>query len=137
MNALMVNNLYKLIESTEIDAEVGVRVEHLSGNEQYSLFGAEIPPHKVLSAHYHNQGDEIYLIMEGSGIMYVGEVDDSENVTWEQPFNISKGDCFSVGAKKVHQLCNHTDHKLVAVFGTSKSHLSTDRIILKGHTQEA
>jgi mannose-6-phosphate isomerase-like protein (cupin superfamily) len=128
-----VNNLYKLIAATELDPEVGIRVGHLSGSEQFSFFGAEIGPQKVLSAHYHNSGDEIYLIIEGSGSMYLGELGGSGNVVWEPPFNINKGDCFTVGAGTVHQLCNNTDQKLIALFGCSKSHLSTDRVILKGH----
>lgn len=127
-----VNNLYKLIESSELDPEVGIRLGHLSGNKQFSLFGAEIGPQKVLSTHYHESGEEIYLIIEGSGIMYLGELVGSGNVEWEQPFKISKGDCFTVDAKKVHQLRNNTEEKLVAVFGCSQSHLTTDRIILKG-----
>lgn len=129
----LVNNLYKLIESSELDPEVGIRLGHLSGNKQFSLFGAEIGSQRVLSAHYHKYGEEIYLIIEGSGIMYLGEFDSSGNVEWEPPFEINKGDCFTVDAKKVHQLCNNTEQRLVAVFGCSQSHLSTDRIILKGH----
>ena len=132
MNSLKVNNLYQLIASTPIDPEVGIKVGHLSGSDQFSLFGAEIAPQKVLSAHYHNAGDEIYLIVEGSGVMYLGDMDGDGNVAWEAPFNITKGDCFTVGAGKAHQLCNNTDQKLIALFGCPQSHLSTDRLILKG-----
>lgn len=129
----MINNLYQLIESTDLDPEIGIRVGHLTGSEQFSLFGAEIAPNKVLSAHYHNAGDEMYLILEGNGIMYLGELDSSGNVAWDSPFNVREGDCFTVKEGKVHQLCNNTDQRLVAAFGCSKSHLSTDRVILKGH----
>ncbi len=133
MNPLLINNLYQLITSAALDPEVGIKVGHLSGSEQFSLFGAEIAPQKVLSAHYHNAGDEIYLIIEGSGIMYLGDLDDSGKVAWEPPFKITKGDCFTVGTGKAHQLCNNTDQKLIALFGCAKSHLSTDRVVLKGH----
>jgi len=127
-----VSNLYELIASAKLDPAVGIRLGYLTGSEQFSLFGAEIAPQKVLSAHYHENGEEIYQIVEGSGVMYIGELDGVGTVVWETPFNIKKGDCFTIGAGKVHQLCNHTDEKLIAVFGCSTSHLSTDRTIVKG-----
>ena len=130
MDLPTVHNLYTMLASTEPDPKVGVRVGHLSGNEQFSLFGAEIAPQKVLSAHYHRSGDEIYLIIEGNGVMSLGDLDSSGNVVWEPSFHISKGDCFTVEAGRVHRLCNHTDQKLLALFGCPKSHLSSDRIIV-------
>lgn len=130
--ASKVNNLYELIASAKLDPAVGIRLGHLTGSEQFSFFGAEIAPQKVLSAHYHENGEEIYQIVEGSGVMYIGGLDDVGAVAWETPFNIKKGDCFTIGAGKVHQLCNNTDEKLIVVFGCSTSHLSTDRTIVKG-----
>ncbi|NCB50607.1 MAG: cupin domain-containing protein [Clostridia bacterium] len=127
-----VTNLYELIASAKLDPEVGIRLGHLTGSEEFSLFGAEIAPKKVLSAHYHENGEEIYQIVEGSGVMYIGELGDGGNVVWEKPFGITRGDCFTIGAGKLHQLCNNTDEKLIAVFGCSKSHLSTDRTIVIG-----
>ncbi len=134
MNLSVINNLYKMIETTELDPEVGIRVGHLSGGEEFSFFGALIAPHTDLSAHCHKSGDEIYMIMEGNGLMYLGELNSGGNVVWEPPFSIKKGDCFTVGAGNVHQLCNNTYQNLIAVFGCPKSHLSTDRIILSGHS---
>ncbi len=130
--AVPVNNLYERIASAKLDPEVGIRLGHLTGGEAFSLFGAEIAPHQALSAHYHKNGEEIYQIVEGAGVMNIGELGESGTVVWETPFGIGKGDCFSIAAGKVHQLCNNTDDRLIAVFGCSQSHLSTDRTLVKG-----
>jgi len=127
-----ISNLYEVIASAKLDPEVGIRVGHLTGGEQFSLFGAEIASHKAVGAHYHKSGEEIYQLVEGNGVMYIGKPDDSGNVAWEPPFSISKGDCFTVAEGHVHQLFNNSDEKLIVIFGCPKSHLSTDRIVVKG-----
>jgi len=131
MNSHIVNNLFERILAVAPDPEVGIKVGYLSGSEKFSLFGAEIGPQKVLSAHYHEEGEEIYLILDGEGVMRLGDLDADGKVIWDPPFRLTKGDCFTVGAGKVHCLCNNSDSNMVAVFGCPKNHLSTDRVIVE------
>lgn len=127
-----ISNLFELITSAKLDPEVGIRVAHLTGSEKFSLFGAEIAPHKAIGAHYHIYGEEIYQLVEGKGVMYIGKPDDNGNVAWDLPFNIGKGDCYTVSEGHVHQLFNNSNERLIVIFGCPKSHLSTDRIVVKG-----
>ena len=128
----MVTNLYEKIETAKLDDVVGIRVAHLTGSEAFSLFAAEIAPHRKVGAHYHKSGIETYQIVEGNGIMHTGMPDDNNNVNWHNSMRVKKGDCFTVNEGEVHQLVNETHRKLIAIVGCPKSHLSTDRIVVMG-----
>ncbi len=126
------NNLYEKITAAELDEAVGIRLAYLTGNEEFSLFGAEIAPYKSVAAHYHNSGIEIYQILEGNGTMLTGKPDRNNNVTWNKPLKVKKGDCFTINEGIVHQLISKCDSKLIAIFGCPKAHLSSDRIVVNG-----
>ena len=126
-------NLYEKIENAKLDDVVGIRVAHLTGSDEFSLFGAEIAPRRKVGAHYHKSGIEIYQIVEGNGMMHTGLPDNNNNVNWHNSMRVKKGDCFTVNEGEVHQLANENDSKLIAIICCPKSHLSTDRIVVKGY----
>ncbi|HBV97199.1 MAG: hypothetical protein JL50_09005 [Peptococcaceae bacterium BICA1-7] len=132
MEEKVIGNLYDLLKSAELDPAVGIRIAHLSGSEQFSFYGAEIAPHKRIAAHYHKSGSEIYLLIEGEGIMYTGKPDSSGRVDWNPPLTLSRGDCFTVNQGEVHQLFNNSGDRAIIVFGCPAAHLSTDRIVVEG-----
>jgi mannose-6-phosphate isomerase-like protein (cupin superfamily) len=111
---------------------VGIRLAHLTGDEDFSLYAAALEPQVKVGAHYHRAGLEIYQIVEGSGTMYLGQSVDGKQVEWNVPFAVKSGDCFTVHACEVHQLINSGDDVLVVIFGCSTSHTSTDRIVVPG-----
>ena len=128
------NNLYERIASAGLDEAVGIRLAYLTGDDEFSLYGAEIGPYKRLAAHYHKSGIEIYQIVEGNGTMFTGNHDCKDNVTtWNKPLKVKKGDCFTIIEGEAHQLLNNSDSNLVVIFGSPKSHLSTDRIVVNGY----
>lgn len=129
---ITLNNLYERISFAELDEAVGIRVAYLTGNDEFSLFCAEIGPYKRVGAHYHTLGIEIYQIVEGNGTMFTGKPNINNNVTWNKPLKVKKGDCFTINEGEVHQLINKCGGKLIAIFGCPKSHLSSDRIVVNG-----
>ena len=128
--SITLNNLFKALENAEPDPKVGIKVAHLSGNDEFSLFVAEIAPNKMISAHYHEKGDEIYFIFEGKGLMYLSKTNENKNIKWEKPFNLNSGDSFNIKEGYAHQLFNNTENKMIAIFGCSRTHLSSDRLIV-------
>ncbi|MFZ5643688.1 MAG: cupin domain-containing protein [Bacillota bacterium] len=132
MEEKRIGNLYEQIAAAKLDPAVGIRIAHLTGSESFSFFGAEIAPHKRIAAHYHKSGEEIYLLIEGEGIMYTGKPDMSGKVEWNPPLILKKGDSFTISQGEVHQLFNDSDNRIIVVFGCPASHLSTDRIIVEG-----
>ena len=126
------NNIYEALEKAEFDKEVGISIAPLTGNSDFSLFAAEIAPNTKIGAHYHKHEHEIYQLLEGSGKMYTGIPDKNNKVKWNEPFEVKKGDCFTINEGVVHQLFNSSNQKMIVLFGCSKSHLENDRFVVKG-----
>ncbi len=126
-------NLYETIENAKFDDVGVIRIAYLTGSDEFSLFGAEIAPRRKVGAHYHKSGIEMYKIVEGNGMMHTGMPDDNNNVNWHNSMRVKRGDFFTVNEGEVHQLVNENDIKLIAIICCPKSHLSTDRIVVKGY----
>jgi mannose-6-phosphate isomerase-like protein (cupin superfamily) len=75
----------------------------------------------------------MYKIVEGNGMMHTGLPDNNNNVIWHNSMRVKKGDCFTVSEGEVHQLANENDSRLIAIVCCPKSHLSSDRIVVKGY----
>lgn len=131
-DTLSIQNIYEQIKSAPLDPEVGIRVVPLTGDEAFSLFAAEIGPHKRVGAHFHATGAEIYQIVEGSGEIHIGNPIGEGKTDWRISAAVKKGDCFTIQAGEVHQLVNDRNERLVALFGCPTSHLSTDRTMVDG-----
>lgn len=131
-NTISIQNIYEKIQSAPLDPAVGIRVVPLVGDDAFTLFAAEIGPHKRVGAHFHGTGLEIYQIVEGRGEMHLGTPLGDGQTKWHAVANVQKGDCFTVQEGEVHQLINDHDERLIALFGCPKSHLSTDRTMVQG-----
>ena len=129
---ISIQNIFDKIKSAPLDPAVGIRVVPLVGDDSFTLFAAEIGPHKRVGAHFHGAGLEIYQIVEGRGDMHVGKPIGDGQTAWRAAAAVQKGDCFTVQEGEVHQLINDHDEPLIALFGCPKSHLSTDRTMVKG-----
>lgn len=127
-----VTNIYKALQKAQRDEAVGIKSIRLSGDEHFALYAAEIDGHKRIGAHYHTEGKEIYQIVEGKGKMHIGIPKSGNEVEWKEPAEVSKGDCFTVNEKQVHQLENTSSEKLIIIFACPYSHISTDRIVVDG-----
>lgn len=123
-------NLFSILEGQPLDPVVGIKVARLSGDDAFSLFGAEIAPGIQLKAHVHREGIEIYYILAGTGRMSLGEQPADGPVLWQEHFDVRPGDCFTVQPGQVHQLHNTGDTPMNALFGCSITHLTTDRTVL-------
>jgi mannose-6-phosphate isomerase-like protein (cupin superfamily) len=86
---------------------------------------SEIPPGGGVSAHVHQQGSEIYLIVDGSGHLYTQAPDKRRLST-----PLCTGDLLCVPAGHVHQLINTGSRPLRLLFACPDSHLGQDRIVL-------
>jgi mannose-6-phosphate isomerase-like protein (cupin superfamily) len=83
----------------------------------------------TLNPHYHKQGIEIYQILEGEGIMQVGDIQNNK-INWNGRLNVKQGDFFSIEESKIHQLSNGSEKSLIAVFTCPESHLGDDRFFV-------
>ncbi len=95
-----------------------------------SLLIAELETGKTLSAHYHNEGSEIYHILSGKGKMEIGRLSGDE-IAWNKCLDITPGDIFEIKPKIVHKLSNNGEENLKIIFIAPPSHLSDDRIFIQ------
>ena len=130
-----INNIYKKISSAIVDYAVGIKIVTLAGDDAFSFYAAEIGPHKKVGAHYHAEGAEIYQIVEGSGIIHIGKNINKDKITWIKSAKVKKGDCFTIQAGEAHQLINDREKRLILLFGCPKTHVTTDRTIVKGYEE--
>ena len=122
-------NILQKIESAPLDPAVGIRIALLWEDLNKSYYCSSIAPNKKIAAHYHNEGDELYFIVEGRGLMRLG-YPKTTGIEWKQEFNVCGGDFFIVPPKMVHQLINESDNNLTAIFGCDKNHLGIDRFVI-------
>jgi len=123
-----VTNLKKLIKEAQTDIKADIKIMPLSGNDSFHLHLAHFNAQQKIQSHYHNHGEEIYLILEGTGLMKIGNPDTQK---WESTFEVKTGDYITVAEKKVHQLINtHNSEALMVQFGCPLSHLNDDRFFI-------
>jgi mannose-6-phosphate isomerase-like protein (cupin superfamily) len=67
-----------------------------------SLAEAEIPPDKTTKYHYHKKSDEIYLILQGSGVI---EIEGKKR-------KVRENDCILIRVGTKHRIKNVGDDKL-------------------------
>ena len=126
-----IKNIYKELEKVTPDEKAGIKVDRLTGDDNVSVFVAEIAEHKWVKPHYHQKGVEIYHILDGRGLMKIGRGGRAESRSpGSLEFPVEKGDCFSIPEKTVHQLANTGTARLCAMFICSPTHLSTDRFFV-------
>lgn len=65
-----------------------------------------LKPHTIMGGHYHEEVEETFYFMEGSGIMVVND----------ERLKAKQGDAFLVEAKEKHDVENPTDKPLKVLF---------------------
>ena len=96
---MVVKTEYKNIQGyTTKDGSVVRELFHpdIHGNANQSLAEALVPAGDETLLHRHNQAEEIYHIVEGSGLMTVGN----------DKFNVAAGDTVCIKPGKVHCIKN-------------------------------
>jgi mannose-6-phosphate isomerase-like protein (cupin superfamily) len=122
-----------LIDAT-FDPAVGIAHSVLSGTADFRLHVAVLKTDKRVAAHVHFDGDELYIIQTGSGLLYTGFIDARQTVNWDTPIPVKEGDTFVIAPGEVHQLHNTGSADLSLVFGCPDTHLAADRLIVPDYS---
>jgi mannose-6-phosphate isomerase-like protein (cupin superfamily) len=117
----------KALETAVLDHAVGIRIAPLTDNISFGMYVTEVLPGKKVSAHYHQEGGEVYEIIRGKGMLYTAP---SESPSHHTATAVNAGDFFNIDAKVVHQLVNTGDESLIIIFGCPGTHLGLDRIVV-------
>lgn len=80
----------------------GIRIDQLLPKEacnQFSAYRVKMKPHQVKKTSYHKVGEELYYVLEGSGMALLGD----------QEHTLKKGCFFRVPPNTLHQFTTHDD----------------------------
>ena len=121
-------NITEALGQAKNDHNVGIAIAPLSTGKDFCLFSAEIKEGNKVGCHYHTQGEEVYSILSGNGVIYTAVVDDKGHVGEIASSHVSTGDNFTINAGTAHQL--KATSNLVLMFVCPPEHLNSDRIML-------
>jgi mannose-6-phosphate isomerase-like protein (cupin superfamily) len=127
---IILNNFYEALESAIPDSAVGIKIAKLTGDDTFSLYVTQLPPHSKISPHYHTKDIETYQIVTGNGIMHTAKIAADTTIAWQKPTRVKEGDVFTILPGMIHQLENDTDQPLILIFGCPITHLTTDRFLV-------
>lgn len=128
-----IKNIKIELQKAPIDKSAGIKIIKLHGNQDISVYVAEISPNTALNPHYHSKGIECYQIIEGIGNMKTGKLL-GKNVNWEETVMVEVGDCFNINNGVVHQIVNESESPLRVIFICPESHMSSDRYFVNLNT---
>lgn len=121
----IINIQNALAAQAQHDAVAGIAIAKLLDADDLSFFVTEIAPGNSVAAHYHEHGQEIYIILKGQGLMKTAHADG----THKQVQDVHAGDIFSIHPYTTHRLENNSTLPLVLLFAGHANHLSSDRIV--------
>jgi mannose-6-phosphate isomerase-like protein (cupin superfamily) len=126
---VLTKNVFEELKKAQVDPKVGIKVLKITGDEQISLFAAEIAPGKAVRPHYHEKGVELYHLLQGEGEMKTGRPADGAPV-WEETFRMKKGDAVTILPGKTHTLKNDGKENVYVLFICMPEHLRNDRFFV-------
>jgi mannose-6-phosphate isomerase-like protein (cupin superfamily) len=137
LDELLIKNVKAALAEAPHDPKVGIRIAQLGRTGQTGIYAATIDKGKKVGAHCHPRGQEIYLIMQGRGIMHCGLVVKHKKqiaTDWLKSRVVKRGDCFTVERGYAHQLANTGNKELILIFVCPEDHLTDkNRVMLADH----
>ena len=123
-----IKNIYNALKAAPTDENVKIKIAHIVQGKQIGYHVAEIG--QQVQAHVHKSGDEIYHVLKGSGLMYIGKVVFEDNrpvkTNWEQPVSVKENDVFNIPEGYAHSLRNSGSEPLLISFCCPVAHLTED-----------
>lgn len=121
-----ITNVFDALSSeAKADKAAGIHIAKLLDSHQLGHYATELPPGTKINPHYHRHGEELYLILRGSGSIHLWKPGEQARTSQRVQF----GSVFTIPAGIVHQLENDSDESLVLVFSCHPDHLGDDRVL--------
>ena len=90
---MKIKNITEELDKVQIDDKTNIKITLMTGDTDISVYAAEIASNTELNPHFHKNGIETYQVLEGCGIIKVGDYIDNI-VNWTDSFEVKTGDCF-------------------------------------------
>lgn len=132
---MKIGNINTALKGAPEDLTVKIKHAPVVEGKYIGYHVAEI--NQQVQAHVHRTGDELYHVLKGKGLMYVGKVDFEGDkpvkVEWETPVSVKPNDVFNIPEGYAHSLQNAGGKPLIIGFICPHTHLTTDRYIIDNH----
>ncbi|WP_164931774.1 cupin domain-containing protein [Dyella sp. M7H15-1] len=123
---MSITNVFDALGSkAEADKAAGINIAKLADSHQLGHYATELPPGAKINPHYHRHGEELYLILQGSGLIHMWKPGEQTRTS----HRVRRGSVFNIPAGTVHQLENDSTGSLVLVFSCHPDHLGSDRVL--------
>lgn len=127
-STLPVHNIFHLLSSDRrMDEAAGIRIATVLDDSTHAYYITDIAPGKSVNPHFHRNGDEVYIILGGNGVIHTWDAEDPSCV---QSQAIEGGSVFRISPGTVHQLENNGTQPLVLLFACAPDHLGSDRVVV-------
>ncbi len=114
------------------DEKVGIKIATLSESQDKGTYITSLPPGSSVTPHYHEEGDEEYHIISGSGVIRLLPVNHMHTEFKMVCKYVTAKNSFVIPANVIHQLINNSaTEELILIFSCPLSHLKEDRIIIE------
>jgi hypothetical protein len=97
-------------------------------------FAPDLTPQQLVEFQRHNESDEVFVLLSGRCILFLGEGDDS--VTQVFAHNLEPFKLYNVRRRAWHAHVQSADAKLLIVENRNTSRLNSPRIDLSPHQRE-
>ncbi|WP_407494305.1 cupin domain-containing protein [Elizabethkingia anophelis] len=122
---MKINNINVSLSTTEDYQNDIVKLVHLTGDKNISVFLIELDPGQFIPAHYHKIGIETYFILSGEGTIYLGHIINNKLI-WNQKTKVIDGDYFSIVPNQVHRFENNSDKKIRLIATAPLTHATDE-----------
>lgn len=112
---------------TKDGSEIRELLAHRNSSiKNQSLAEARLPAGATTTLHYHPVTEEIYYILEGSGVMWIGE----------SQRNVVPGDAIAIPPGAPHQIRNVGESELRFLCCCAPAYEHADTVLLESDTRE-
>lgn len=121
------NAFHLLSNDRRMDEAAGIRIATALDDPTNAYYITDIPPGQSVNPHFHRDGDEVYIILGGSGVIHTWDAEDPSRIESQA---IEGGSIFKIPPGMVHQLENDGAQPLILLFACAPDHLGSDRVVV-------
>lgn len=125
------NALDLLSNDRRMDETAGIRIATVLDDPVNAYYITDIAPGRSVNPHFHCQGDEVYIILGGAGVIHTWGAEEPSSVESQA---IGSGSIFRIPPKTAHQLENNGEEPLILLFACAPDHLGSDRFAVPSRT---
>jgi mannose-6-phosphate isomerase-like protein (cupin superfamily) len=116
-----------------MDETAGIRIATVLDDPINAYYITDIAPGRSVNPHFHCQGDEVYIILGGNGVIHIWDVEEPSSVESQA---IGNGSVFRIPPKIAHQLENNGEEPLILLFACAPDHLGSDRFAVPSRVEK-